>query len=855
MSVKIRFAFRRAALRPPDKGESLMTRRTLSFPLGLFLLMAFLCPSAWGSADSLTQRIFPLSGVQDAGKFTLYVNEEKVITINSDWQASGAFSESMTLSLAGQSVSASLEIAVDASGLWSTITIESPQGGVVVTRDGMRASIKSDTGVRTVDLRPGTILFENSSPALMSQAVRAYDHQAGGKQTFPLFILPSVVMDATLEELETEERFIAGQPQTFTLYRYGLPGVDVILWVDADDRLCLGDVPAQRAAYVRDGYEILRLRPEADSLLSQPTHEVNVEKDVMIPMRDGVKLATDIYTSAGAERSPVILLRTPYSKGMNELEARFYARRGYAFAVQDCRGRFASQGTWNPFFNEPKDGYDTIEWLAAQPWSSGKVGMIGGSYMGWVQWWAAREAPPHLAVIIPNVSPPDPYFNIPYEYGSFFLLGAIWWADVLEKEATADLSGKAMMEIGKKKYARLLRHLPVIDLDEKVLGKKNRYWREWIAHPDNDGYWDRASFLDHLESFDAPAYHQSGWFDGDGIGSKLNYLAMARLGRADQKLVLGPWGHTDAATRWGPNESDFGPNAIVDLEGSYLRWLDRWLKGIDNGIDTEPLVSLFVMNTNMWLTADTYPLPETRFAKLYLSSGGAANSSRGDGRLGFERPPAGAPFDTYVYDPADPTPDPAFYTTPEELAEEEATDSTKAVSVEEERANLLAYHGKVDEERSDILVYETPPMGDSLVIAGPVSAVIYASSSAKDTDFFVRLSEIDEKGLIFPLVRGTIRARYRESLSKPHLLTPGEICEFRIDLWQTGVTIPKGRKLRVEVASAAFPNYSRNLNTGAHNETETKFVKATQKIYHDESHPSHVLLPVIDAPHFKDRPW
>ena len=831
-------------------------RKIGSCAAALAVLVLFAaCPSVRAAADTLAQTICPLNVMEDAGKFTVYVNEERIISIDFEWKADGSFTDNYTISMGGQSVSASVRIEIDENGLWKHIAMTSPQGPVDVTRDGMKATINIKDEARTLDLKPGTILFENSSPALMSQAVTAYDQQKGGKQTFPLFIVPAVVMDASLEKLETVERFIAGVPQSFTLYRYGLPGVDVIVWVDKDNKVVLGEVPAQRAAYVREGYEALRLRAEPDSLLSQPAFEVNVEKNVPAPMRDGVTLATDIYRPAADGKFPVVLLRTPYAKDMSELKARFYARRGYVFAVQDCRGRFASQGVWNPFFNEPTDGYDTIEWLSREPWSNGKVGMIGGSYLGWVQWWAAKEAPPHLATIIPNVSPPDPYFNIPYEYGSFFLFGAIWWADVLEKEATADLSGKAMADIGEKKYAKLLRQLPVIDLDKKVLGKKNKYWREWIAHPDNDAYWDRASFLEHLKSFEAPVYHQSGWFDGDGIGSKLNYLAMARFGHGNQKLVLGPWGHTETAMRLGPNERDFGPNAIVDLEVSYLRWLDRWLKGIDNGIDREPLVALFVMNTNKWLTGASYPLAETKFAKLYLTSGGRANTSQGDGRLSFEAPGEAASFDGYRYDPGDPTPDPGFYVGPEDLADESEKDGTKTVSVDELRAKYRAYHGTIDEQRSDILVYETSPMNDSLVIAGPVSAVLYASSSAKDTDFFMRLSEVDGTGEVFPLVHGTIRARYRESFSKPKLLKPGEICQYHLDLWQTGITIPKGRKLRVEVASAAFPTFSRNLNTGKHNETETKYVAATQNIYHDAKHPSHVLLPVIERPEFKNAPW
>ena len=804
-----------------------------------------------------TGNVFPLKLPEDRGRYVIFVNEEPIVRIDSEWRAGGPFTNAIKMELAGQSVEASVTIEVDATGLWTVIRIASSRGDATVTREGLTATIAAQGQKRSVGLKPGAVLFENNSPALMSQAVAAYDQEKGGKQTFPLFIIPAVLMDASLERLETAERFVGGGPQTFTLYRYSLPGVDITLWIDGAGRLCLADVPGQRAAYVREGYEALRLAPVTDPLLSKPEHEVEVDRDVMIRMRDGAKLATDIYRPAGEGPWPVILLRTPYAKSMQELKARFYARRGYVFAAQDCRGRFASKGKWNPFFAEPADGYDTIEWLAAQPWSNGKVGMIGGSYLGWVQWWAAREAPPHLATVVPNVAPPDPWYNMPYEYGSFFLLGAIWWADVLEQEATADLSGKAMAGIYGKNYAKLLRSLPVVDLDKKVLGKKNRYWRQWIDHPNNDAYWARASFLGRLGGAAIPAYHQSGWFDGDGIGSKLNYLAMRRAGHGDQKLVLGPWGHTDAATRLGPNERDFGPSAVVDLEGSYLRWLDRWLKGIDNGIDTkDPLVSLFVMNTNRWLTGPEYPLPGTRFAKLYLQSSGSANTSKGNGWSCFDPPiPGTEPFDTFVYDPGDPTPDPKFTVSERDTAETAKRDTSEVVSTEDEIEKAYAYYGRIDETRSDILVYDTEPMRDSLVIAGPVSAVLYASSTAKDTDWFVRLSEVDEKGIVFPLAHGTIRARFRESHAKPKLLEPGAIHEYRIDLWQTGITIPKGRVLRVEVASAAFPTFSRNLNTGGHNEKEKKFVKATQTIYHDADHPSHVLLPVIDRPAFVDRPW
>jgi len=276
--------------------------------------------------------------------------------------------------------------------------------------------------------------------------------------------------------------------------------------------------------------------------------------------------------------------------------------------------------------------------------------MIGGSYVGWVQWWAASsERPLHLVTIIPNVAPPDPFYNIPYEHGAFFIFGAIWWADVLESKTTGDLSGIALSKIGEKKYGQMLRALPVIDLDKAVLGKENPYWRQWIGHRVDDAWWAQADFLHKLKDVNIPAFHQSGWFDGDG--TKLNYLQMKEYRHANQKLTIGPWGHTDTASR-KLGDRDFGPQVIIDLQRGR--------------VTKEPLVSIFVMGTNQWLHGNRYPLPETKFTKLYFSGAGKANTSKGDGRLTFDEPTAGAPADKYVCDPGDPTPDPDFYETTEE---------------------------------------------------------------------------------------------------------------------------------------------------------------------------------------------
>ena len=827
-----------------------------SLLMGLIVSLVFVSPMVIFSSNNPANQNEPqkpvekkaealptsLAGFSDEGIFRIYVNEEPLAEINFKWEKNGHFSNSATLKIAGQSMTVDTRIDVDSEGRWVRIFQKSPQGTADLKREGgiVSRTLVSSTSKEikdTIELKPQAVLFDNYGPTLMSQMIREYDAKKGGKQNFQVLILPGAQMEAGLEMKEEEERSVSGKDMKFKKYLYEFPGIDIMLWADETGKLFLASVPVQGAFYVRAGYEELMRAPETDSLLSRPKYEIIEERNVMIPMRDKVKLATDIYRPKGEEKSAAILIRTPYKKDMAELEARYYARRGYVCAVQDCRGRFSSEGRWEPFVNEPHDGCDTIEWLAVEPWSNGKVGMIGGSYVGWVQWWAAREKPAHLVTIIPNVSPPDPFYNIPYEYGVFFILGSIWWADVLEEEATADISGAAMSRISEKKYGNLLRALPVIELDKAVLGKKNPYWRKWIDHPVNDNYWERANFLEYLKDVNIPVFHQSGWFDGDGIGSKLNYLAMKSAHHPFQKLILGPWGHQATATR-RIGDLDFGPQALIDMQRLYLRWFDYWLKGVDNGIIKEPLVKIFVMGSNQWLDGDTYPLPSTQMQKCYLRSGGKANTSKGDGTLSPELPPVDSIPDTFIYDPGDPTPNPGFYEQSEEQEQQ-------VRSVEEKRKEIEAHHEMIASSRSDILVYQTNPLDQPLTFAGPLSAVLYASSSAKDTDWFMRLIWIKKDGQVFPLVEGKIRARFRRSMKKPAWLKPGEICEYKLDLWQTGITIPAGDSLRVEVASASFPLFSRNLNTGGDNEKETHFVKAEQKIYHSQKYPSHILLPVI----------
>lgn len=741
-----------------------------------------------GSASDATYS--PLAGIQDGGSFTLLLNEEPAATIRFRIDPDGALHNHTVLSVGGEHVTTVMRIRPP-----------SPSGVAVDLREYRGRisfdSILPDRGYRGWDynlqLQPPTFFDCDYGPALLTSVIRRYDRTKNGVQSFPVYVLPGFP-GGTDHRRQTATIEWIRHTGDFDEFAYEVPAGRYNVLADRDGLIQRIENQNGRMTLVRDGV----------AGLAEAREPVTIERNVSVRMRDGVELSTDIFRPRRAGRFPVILQRTPYKKEMLELQAKYYARRGYAYAAQDVRGRFSSGGLWEPFVNEGDDGFDTVEWLAAQPWSSGKVGMIGGSYDAVAQWYAASRRPPHLVTIVPSVSPPDPFLNVPYEFGVFRMGFALWWSELLARNATADLSGRTY-EATRKDFASLLRPLPVIALDEAVIGRENAAWRRWIEHPARDDYWERLSFHSRLKQVRLPVFHQSGWFDGNGIGTKLNYLRMAENHAPYQKLVIGPWMHGEPGRR-RLGSYDFGPDAALDLQNAYLRWFDHWLKGVDNSILREPLVSLFVMGANKWLHADRYPLPGTQWEKWYLHPTGLSPD-----------PPArdAQPWD-YTYDPANPTPTPETF-------------------------------GRLAETRSDMLAWLSPRFEAPMTIAGPVSAVLYASTSARDTDWFVSLFDVDPSGRMLLLGQGKLRARFRRSLSKPELLTPGRVYEYRLDLWHAAIEVDRGHRLKVEVASASFPEFSRNLNTGGHSEVETEFVIAEQTVYCSAKYPSHIVLPVVKA--------
>jgi uncharacterized protein len=567
--------------------------------------------------------------------------------------------------------------------------------------------------------------------------------------------------------------------------------------------------------------------------LGDELYNVRTETGVEATMRDGVKLSAVVFRPDAPGRFPVILIRTPYDKEAYGKYSPFpdhAAKKGYIVIVQDVRGRYASEGAFLPYAQEIGDGYDSVEWAAALPYSNGKVGTQGCSYLGAVQWQLATAAPAHLVAIFPQCT----FANARhfFFFGGTFDLSWISWLngrlpDIKKRRGIVgkDVSPEEAGDQWATNKWKWLSYLPLRDLP--LLKEFCPYYYEWLAHPDDGSYWDFANVEKKHRQVKVPAYNFTGWFD-DGYGQPgaiLNYLGMKKNGktkeaREGQKLIIGPWTHCNPTPEAG--DIDFGPEAAMDPNELVLRWFDFWLKGIDNGILSEPPIKIFVMGSNRWRYEQEWPLARTKYTPYYLHSRGGANSLNGDGTLDRNMPASEDP-DLYVYDPSNPVTDFRF--------EESGPRDQRPV-----------------ETRNDVLVYTSKPLADDLEVTGPITAEIWASSSAKDTDFVVKITDVYPDGYsqnITPPLSGILRARYRESESNPKLLTPGKIYKFDIGLMYTSQVFKKGHRIRIAVTSSYFPHLDRNPNTGHPFGEDQEVIRAMQKIYHDKDFSSRIILPEI----------
>ncbi len=566
-----------------------------------------------------------------------------------------------------------------------------------------------------------------------------------------------------------------------------------------------------------------------------------VERDVESRTRDGAVLRADVYRPDTTESLPVLLQRTPYGKaGSDPGFALLAAERGYAVVIQDTRGRWASEGDGYPFIHEMADGYDAVEWAARQPWADGKVGMYGGSYVGYTQLAAAAMRPPSLKTIVPMVTFTDLYAA--FVKGGAVSLGvtASWALIALAQMAIQRNSGDEAQKAHQLDQliaaadgmaaGKTLAHLPLADLPLIGRGGIAPFYPDIVAHPEYDDFW-RAFTCRHAD-IAVPALHIGGWYDIFAGDTLRDFAGIRASGGGDaqgnQKALVGPWYHGPLEGLVG--EVDFGmqaSSALVMPNEIQLRWFDYWLKGIDNGIMSEPPVRIFVMGDNQWRTENEWPLARAQYTPYYLRSGGAANSLNGDGVLSPDKPSDEA-VDTFVYDPRHPVPT-----------------RGGALCCYPAALPAGAYDQRAVEARPDVLVYTTPALERDLEVTGPIVAHLWAATSAPDTDFTVKLVDVHTCGYARNLCDGIVRARYRLGTDQARPITPGEVCEYTIELPPTSNVFKAGHRIRIEVSSSNFPRFDRNLNTGHPIGLDAEIRVATQTLLHDAGHPSHIVLPVI----------
>lgn len=572
-----------------------------------------------------------------------------------------------------------------------------------------------------------------------------------------------------------------------------------------------------------------------ESRLSQPVFQVRMEHNVRVPMRDGVTLSVDIYRPDAPGRFPVLLWRTPYSNNTADAveESKWYAARGYAVVAQDVRGKYDSDGEFYAFRHEADDGYDTDEWIAAQPWSNGRIGTTGGSYSGYTQLVQAIRGNKHVVALTPQVSTLDVYNNWIYVDGALHYGFAMPWGAVA-------IDGRTNQYTQAYDWPRVYPHLPVATADEAA-SHRNAYYRDWVKHPARDRYWDGISFENDYDKFAVPMLEVDGWYDIFLRGALKDHVAVRAQGsteaaRKGTQMVIGPWEHYPVGVRTSgegaggdrQHSIDFTSNAVLDVRKLYLRWFDYWLKGIQNGVPDDAPLRIFVMGANQWRDEHEWPLARTRYTNYYIGSGGKANSEQGDGVLGTAKP-HGATHDGFTYDPASPVPSEGG----------NVCCSTVPSGPHDQRPV---------EERSDVLVYSTPPLRQAVEVTGPIVMKLFAASSAPDTDWTAKLVDVHPDGYLQNIQDGIVRARYRQGVGKPaEPIKPGKVYEYSIDLWATSNVFLPGHRIRLEISSSNFPRFDRNPNTGEDAGTATRVVKAQQTIYHSSRYPSHLILPIIAA--------
>lgn len=547
---------------------------------------------------------------------------------------------------------------------------------------------------------------------------------------------------------------------------------------------------------------------------SDSQYAVTIDSSTLMPLRDGAKLETYIVRPVGPGPFGVVMQRSPY-RATNPAAGRWWASRGYIYIGQLVRGRGKSSGDvadFGDYTTDIQDGYDAVEWAAALPGANGKVGLIGHSDEGRLAWYAAVSNPPHLAAFSPTAASPDPWVVVPYAAMAFGPINVDWACLMRGRDLDPNT---AELDIGEA-----ITHLPLSTLPQRLGCGDVPLWDRWIAHPTLDAYWHQRAATTYIGKVRAPVLSMAGWHDDSRGPIYYTDSLLNHPQHPNWHIVMGVHAHKGVDYVAG----DFGPKARYQYRDLQLRWFDHYLLGRNNGVDTLPHLDIFVQGDNSWRTENEWPLARQHLTKWYVSSGGHAHTSAGDGVLD-SLPPKGAAADSFTYNPGDPTP---YLIDSRELEE----------SLNEDYTALNA-------TRPDALVFTSKPLTRPLEVTGEMTATLWASSDAHDTDWAVMLLDVFPDGHAERVQDGFVRARFRKGMDREVPLVKGKVERYDIDLWFTSSVFPAGHRLRVSISSALFPKYDRNLNTGGNNERDSTFVSAHQRVLHDAAHPTHIVLPMV----------
>ncbi|MCW5943125.1 MAG: CocE/NonD family hydrolase [Fimbriimonadaceae bacterium] len=740
---------------------------------------------------------------QTAREYTWKIAGSEVGKTTVTTEVDGSFRSDTRLSVATIQVQSELTGRIEGGKLVAYKLVQGTPGkqtGTFEGKDGAYTVVVDGKEVDHGKFEALSAYFSNYHPSATGSICAAFDPKGQASQKLPVYAVEgSRALNLETVKLASRTVKVAAGSVVVAVFRLRLPGVDVDVFLDPTGAVVGWLVPSQRLEVIAKGFENLVVDPTtAYKELSQPTMAATIEKGVTIPMRDKVSLAADVARPAGAGKYPAILVRTPYGRDASFIEGEWWAKRGYAFVSQDVRGRGDSKGVFTPFLNERKDGVDTIAWVAKQPWCNGKVGMIGGSYLGMVQWQAAVERPPALKCIVPQVAPPDLFYNFPYDHGIPMLASAVWWGRVV--------LDKAGMQAAFNPIERMegFLKLPLPVIENAVLGYNVPFIDDWWKRDTNRAF-ASANYMGDLDRVDIPALLISGWFDGDGIGTKLVYARLRELGKKNRYLVYGPWTHLfNTTTRLG--DVDFGPSAIKELNSVYLRWFDTWLKG-KAVLAALPRVQVFVTGENVWRSLDDWPPDKSVNQTLFLAKGGT---------LAGAKPRPGT--EAYVYDP-----------------------STK--KIEKTTMEIGPGQGTTvmapDKNDKGHLFYQSAPLTAPKTVVGPLAVDVTFSTNVVDTDFFAVVLDVDAKGVRRVVgLPGKLRAMYREGMDKRVPLKPGKTYTITLEPWDIAHRFDKGHRIAIMLRSEMFPGYARNLNTGEPVATGTRMVPATQTIRYGGAKPS-----------------